>query len=79
MLTPERLREIRKTHGCLIPRVPGLPSCHEQSSCDCTVQELLAEIDRLRAEINSDNEWIIEAEKVVHQLREKIACLRKLE
>jgi hypothetical protein len=50
-LSPEREKEIREKLGCLIPREGAeVPSCHEYSFCDCTVSQLLAEIDALRAQ-----------------------------
>jgi DNA repair exonuclease SbcCD ATPase subunit len=78
-LTNERIERIRRTHGCLIPK-PGfeLPSCHERTSCDCTVTELLQEIEALRAE---RDEWRKKAEwKEVRsenkKPREEIEALR---
>lgn len=51
-LSAERLEEIFATHGCLIPKEGiATPSCHEKSSCDCTVSELLSHIYALEAEL----------------------------
>jgi len=51
-MTPERRAEIKQTHACLIAK-PGsnaIGNCHEKTSCDCTVVELLSELERVEAE-----------------------------
>jgi hypothetical protein len=91
-LTKERIEEIRNTHGCLIPRQGAeVPSCHEKTSCDCTVVELLQEIDALRTERDDAHKLLREAasltipgevdtgDALVQMLRERDSLKAELE
>lgn len=57
-MTKQELLKLKKKLGCLIPK-PGAcaPSCHEFSTCDCTVLDLIERLEGMQKCLEEIKSW----------------------